>query len=90
MGITGPLPLLKDITCNVHLGSFSGKVAAINVYGWLHKTVIFYVVEEIILGIKTMWYVSTLHSYMCSVNCLILNVSFSLVLFSPQIFFQVH
>ena len=31
-------------------------------------------------------YVSTLRSYMC-LKCLILNVSFSLVLFSPQIFF---
>ena len=64
MGIIGPLPLLKDITCDVHLRSFSGKVAAIDVYCWLHKTVIFYV-EEIQLGIEKMWYVSTLHSYMC-------------------------
>ena len=64
MGIIGPLPLLKDITCDVHLRSFSGKVAAIDVYCWLHKTVIFYV-EEIPLGIEKMWYVSTLHSYMC-------------------------
>ena len=47
MGITGLLPLLKDITCDVHLRSFSGKVAAIDVYCWLHKTVIF-CVEEII------------------------------------------
>ncbi|CAH3038858.1 unnamed protein product [Porites lobata] len=51
MGITGLLPLLKDITCDVHLRSFSGKVAAIHVYCWLHKTVIF-CVEEIILGSK--------------------------------------
>ena len=51
MGITGLLPLLKDITCDVHLRSFSGKVAAIDVYCWLHKTVIF-CVEEIILGSK--------------------------------------
>ena len=51
MGITGLLPLLKDITCDVHLRSFSGKVAAIEVYCWLHKTVIF-CVEEIILGSK--------------------------------------
>ena len=48
MGITGLLPLLKDITCDVHLRSFSGKVAAIDVYCWLHKTVIF-CVEEIIV-----------------------------------------
>ena len=40
MGITGLLPLLKDITCDVHLRSSSGKVAAIDIYRWLHKTVI--------------------------------------------------
>ncbi|CAH3025112.1 unnamed protein product [Porites evermanni] len=51
MGITGLLTLLKDITCDVHLRSFSGKVAAIDVYCWLHITVIF-CVEEIILGSK--------------------------------------
>ena len=71
MGITGLLPLLKDITCDVHLRSFSGKVAAIDVYCWLHKTVIF-CVEEIILGIETTRYVSTLRSYMC-LRCLILR-----------------
>ena len=52
MGITGLLPLLKDVTCDVHLRSFFGKVAAIEFYCWLHKTVIF-CVEEIILGIET-------------------------------------
>ena len=86
MGITGLLPLLKDITCDVHLRSFSGKVAAIDVYCWLHETVVF-CVEEIILGIETTRYVSTLRSYMW-LKCLILNVSFSLALFSPQIFFS--
>ena len=48
MGIIGLFLLLKDITCDVHLRSFSGKVAAIDVYCWLHKTVIF-CVEEIIV-----------------------------------------
>ena len=52
MGIIGLFPLLKDITCDVHLRSFSGKVAAIDVYCWLHETVVF-CVEEIILGIET-------------------------------------
>ena len=85
MDITGLLPLLKDITCDVHLRSFSGKVAAIDVYCWLHKTVIF-CVEEIDFGIEATRYVSTRRSYMC-LKCLILNVSFSLALFSPQIFF---
>ncbi|CAH3121715.1 unnamed protein product [Porites lobata] len=56
MGITGLLPLLKDITCDVHLRSFSGKVAAIDVYCWLHETVIF-CVEEIILGIEKTRYI---------------------------------
>ena len=33
MGITGLLPLLKDITWDVHVRSFSGKVAAIDASG---------------------------------------------------------
>ena len=37
-------------------------------------------------GIEATRYVSTHRSYMC-LKCLILNVSFSLALFSPQIFF---
>ena len=84
MDITGLLPLLKGITCDVHLRSFSGKVAAIDVYCWLHKTVVF-CVEEIILGIETTRYVSTLRSYTW-LKCLVLNVNFSSVLFSPQVF----
>ena len=67
MGIIGLFPLLKDITCDVHLRSFSGKVAAIDVYCWLHETVVF-CVEEIILGIETTRYVSTLRSYMWLIN----------------------
>ena len=38
-------------------------------------------------GIEATRYVSTLRSYIC-LKCLILNVSFSLALFSPQIFFS--
>ena len=67
MGITGLLPLLKDITCDVHLRSFSGKVAAIDVYCWLHKTVIFWV-EKIDFGIEATRYVSTLRSYISVPN----------------------
>ena len=67
MDITGLLPLLKDITCDVHLRSFSGKVAAIDVYCWLHKTVIF-CVEEIDFGIEATRYVSTLRSYISVPN----------------------
>ncbi|CAH3044722.1 unnamed protein product [Porites lobata] len=56
MDITGLLPLLKDVTCDVHLRSFSGKVAAIDVYCWLHKTVIF-CVEEVDFGIEATRYI---------------------------------
>ena len=59
-------------------------MAAIDIYCWLHKTVIF-CVEEIILGIETPRYVSKLHSYMC-LKCLILNVSFSLALLTTDFF----
>ena len=52
MGITGLLPLLKDITWDVHVRSLSGKVAAIDAYCWLHKAGIF-CAEEIMLGIET-------------------------------------
>ena len=85
MGTTGLLLLLKDITCDVPLRSFSRKVATINLYCWLHKTI--FCVKEIILGIETTQYVSALRSYMC-LRCLILNVSFSWVLFTPLIFFS--
>ena len=87
MGITGLLPLLKDITWDVHVRSFSGKVAAIDAYCWLHKAAIF-CAEEIILGIETTRYVSTLRSYTC-LKCMILNVSFSLVvLFTSDFIFS--
>ena len=46
----------------------------------------YFLVEEIILGIERTRHVSAIRSYMC-LKCLILNVSFSLVLFSPHIFF---
>ena len=84
MGIKGFLPLLKGTTCDVHLRSLCGKVAAIDVYCWLHKTVC-----RRDFGIEATRYVSTLRSYIC-LKCLILNVSFSLALLSLQIFFQVH
>ena len=87
MGITGLLPLLKDIICDVHVRSFCGKVAAIDAYCLLHKAAIF-CAEEIILGIETTRYVSTLRSYTC-LKCMILNVSFSLVvLFTSDFIFS--
>ena len=75
-----PSSAFKDITCDVHVRSFSGKVAAVDVYCWLHKAI--FCAEEIILGIETTRYVSTLRSYTC-LKCLILNVSFSFFIFCP-------
>ena len=85
MGIIGLFPLLKDITCDVHLRSFSGKVAAIDVYCWLHETVVF-CVEEIILGIETTRYVSFLR--VVKVLDFERKLLFSALLTSD--FFQVH
>ncbi|CAH3168705.1 unnamed protein product [Porites lobata] len=57
MGITGLLPLLKDITCDVHLRSFSGKVAAIDVYCWLHKTQCYFLCRRDNFGIEATRYI---------------------------------
>lgn len=37
MGISGLLPLLKDITHKTHIKQFQGKRAAIDGYVWLYK-----------------------------------------------------
>ena len=37
MGISGLLPFLKNASRPVHVSELSGKVAAIDVYCWLHK-----------------------------------------------------
>ena len=37
MGIKGLLPLLKEVTEDVHLADFRGKRAAVDAYVWLHK-----------------------------------------------------
>ncbi|MCO5576319.1 hypothetical protein L7F22_030128 [Adiantum nelumboides] len=37
MGIQGLLPLLKTATTPVHIKEYSGKVAAVDTYSWLHK-----------------------------------------------------
>lgn len=37
MGISGLLPVLKDITHKTHIREFAGKTAAIDGYVWLYK-----------------------------------------------------
>lgn len=37
MGISGLLPLLKDITHKAHIKEFRGKRAAVDGYVWLYK-----------------------------------------------------
>lgn len=37
MGIQGLLPLLKSTNTPVHIKEYSGKVAAVDTYSWLHK-----------------------------------------------------
>ena len=37
MGITGLLPFLKNASRPASVDEFSGKVAAVDVYCWLHK-----------------------------------------------------
>ena len=37
MGITGLLPLLKNITEPIHVKEYAGKTLAIDASSWLHK-----------------------------------------------------
>ena len=50
MGISGLLPMLKEIAEDVQVKSFADQVAAIDAYCWIHKAAIF-CAEELILGI---------------------------------------
>ena len=52
MGISGLLPMLKEISEDIHIKSFAGQVAAIDAYCWIHRAAIF-CAEELILGIET-------------------------------------
>ena len=52
MGISGLLPMLKEIAEDVQLRSFADQVAAVDVYCWIHKAAIF-CAEELILGVET-------------------------------------
>ena len=52
MGIPGLLPMLKEISEDIHIKSFAGQVAAIDAYCWIHRAASF-CAEELILGIET-------------------------------------
>ncbi len=52
MGITGLLPLLKDVTHHVHVGEYRGKVAGIDAFCWLHRGA-FTCCTELVLGRPT-------------------------------------
>ena len=58
-----------------------------DVYCWLHQTVIF-CVEEIISGIETTRYVSSLHSYMCLIKVLDFERKLLFSALLTQIFFR--
>ena len=58
MGISGLLPMLKDISEELHIRSFAGQVAAIDAYCWIHKAAIL-CAEELILGTETSRYVES-------------------------------
>ena len=62
MGISGLLPMLKDISEEVHIRSFAGQVAAIDAYCWIHKAAIL-CAEELILGTETSRYVESENEY---------------------------
>ncbi|WRT66840.1 uncharacterized protein IL334_003803 [Kwoniella shivajii] len=52
MGISGLLPLLKEITVNGHISEFKGKRLAVDAYVWLHKGA-FGCAEDLVKGKKT-------------------------------------
>ncbi|WWC69755.1 uncharacterized protein I206_103698 [Kwoniella pini CBS 10737] len=52
MGISGLLPLLKEIQVDGHVSAFKGKRLAVDAYVWLHKGA-FGCAEELVKGKKT-------------------------------------
>ncbi|WWC85189.1 uncharacterized protein L201_000047 [Kwoniella dendrophila CBS 6074] len=52
MGISGLLPLLKEIQVNGHVSEFKGKRLAVDAYVWLHKGA-FGCAEDLVKGKKT-------------------------------------
>jgi len=62
MGISGLLPFLKNASRPVHVSELSGKVAAIDVYCWLHKGA-FGCADKLVLSQKTDGYVTYVMKY---------------------------
>ncbi|KAJ3544540.1 hypothetical protein NM688_g5730 [Phlebia brevispora] len=56
MGISGLLPLLKDIQVNKHLSEYAGQTIAVDAYVWLHRGT-YACATEIATGRKTTKYV---------------------------------
>ncbi|WVR04941.1 hypothetical protein IAU60_001953 [Kwoniella sp. DSM 27419] len=52
MGISGLLPLLKEIQVDGHISNFKGKTLAVDAYVWLHKGA-FGCAEDLVKGKKT-------------------------------------
>jgi len=52
------LPMKKEISEDIHIKSFAGRVAAVDVFCWIHKAAIFSA-EKPILGIEASQYVES-------------------------------
>ena len=61
MGITGLLPLLKDIQRSRHLSEYAGQTIAVDAYVWLHRGT-YACATEIATGRKTTKYVPNHYS----------------------------
>ncbi|GAA5915634.1 uncharacterized protein JCM6883_000698 [Sporobolomyces salmoneus] len=57
MGISGLLPLLKEITVSSHIKHFKGKTLAVDAYVWLHRGA-YGCAEELATGKPTVKYVN--------------------------------
>ncbi|KAJ8325661.1 hypothetical protein O5D80_005863 [Batrachochytrium dendrobatidis] len=57
MGISGLLPLLKDIHRSVHLSNYSGQAVGVDAYVWLHKGA-FACASELCQNIPTTKYIT--------------------------------
>lgn len=56
MGITGLLPLLKDIQVKTSLSNFKGQTVGIDAYCWLHKGT-YCCAQDLMMGKPTRAYV---------------------------------
>lgn len=52
MGIKGLLPFLKNASVPINLADFSGYVAAVDVYCWIHRSS-YACASDLALGIPT-------------------------------------